>query len=612
MAVPEVAARLAKAVMETIPEEIVRELTRHIHGGLDAAASRSTSIPDSASSTSAATPCFEHEPVVHLWPSEVGSYVGQDSWRTREQALAEVWERTHPTSFRAERAAWLARGRVARRQSGSPSLVAAYGANQSLGTDPFPSIATADAVARFCTTASPQDMLKLFKTKGQLLEEETAQLFASVVQQPLSLRNTGSVWRPETDRPAVPSGTVSRPRPPGDITQPGPFLFTGAVDGWLTQDPYKDVIVEFKLRMRAVPPSIPLRDILQVQAYMAMHGVTRTAHVQRVIGSSDLVVNMVSWDPVLWHDTVMPDIRKFVCDVRRLIRGSADDDAIRHRVLTAAEKLALPLAQLPTVMAAELRAHTQQAHGQRQNTATALRGEPVAAPAPPPPQPMRRDDPLLTVCTFHHTEEIVTHVSASTALAASASASASASPIAQTVLYEPPQPLVSSPVKPLLETPLALSPSPSASPSASPSPPPSPSPSMAVHTHVKTAGPARKRGRGITVTRLPVMQMQMQMQMQVQAGPSTAAVRQARKRMAVTALRDILSLSSTVKTRVGRVYNTRLRSRSGSQSRSCTRSRTRTRLGTCPDTNTNTAAVNAAVGTAVCVRTHTRSRTKSR
>lgn len=344
LAVPDVAARLAKAVMETVPDDIVRALSRHIHGDLHSRLA-------SQSLAGVGATGYSGEPTIQLWPSEVGAYVGQDSWRTRDHALADVWERTNPAAFRAERAAWLARGRT-RRRPGMQAIHAA--ANQSM--DPYPNIRTADAVARFCTTATPQDMLKLFKTKGQVLEEETAGLVAERFGQPLSLRNTGSTWRPSSVGGAVPTVTVARPRPPGDITDPGPYVFSGAVDGWLTEEPYKDVVVELKLRMRVIPPTVPLRDILQVQTYLAMHGVQRAAHVQRVIGTSDVVITMIERDADLWNDTVMPDVQRFVCDVRRLLRGGEEDEAIRHRVLYASEKTALPLAQLPAAMASELRA----------------------------------------------------------------------------------------------------------------------------------------------------------------------------------------------------------------------------------------------------------------
>ena len=129
------------------------------------------------------------------------------------------------------------------------------------------------------------------------------------------------------------------------------------MDGWLVDEPYKDVVVELKLRMRTIPPTVPLRDILQVQTYLAMHGVQRAAHVQRVIGTSHVVINMIERDAELWDGTVMPDVQRFVCDVRRLLRGNDEDEAIRHRVLFAAEKTALPLAQLPAAMASELRAN---------------------------------------------------------------------------------------------------------------------------------------------------------------------------------------------------------------------------------------------------------------
>jgi hypothetical protein len=172
-------------------------------------------------------------------------------------------------------------------------------------------------------------------------------------------------------------------------------VFSGAVDGWLTQEPFKDVIVELKLRMRAIPATIPLRDVLQMQTYMAMHDVQRAAHVQRVIGTSQLVINMVERDETLWNGVVMPDIVRFVCDVRRLLRGEAEDDGIRHRVLAAVEKVALPLAQLSTVMASELRTF------KAAEAEAAVEAE-AEAEAHAEVEPKVKESDVLSSCTVNH------------------------------------------------------------------------------------------------------------------------------------------------------------------------------------------------------------------
>lgn len=404
--VPDVAARIAKAVMDAVPDDIVRELARHIHGDLH-----------SRLATAAPNPNPSNEPIIQLWPSEVGSYVGQDTWRTRDQALADVWERTHGSSFRAERGAWLARGRTLRGHGAAAAV--SLERNQAATVDPYPHIATTQAVARFCSSASPQDMLKLFKTKGTVLEEQTADMLAAELGQALSLRNSAAMWRPGGVQSAVPV-TAARSRPGGPITDPGPYVFSGAVDGWLTQEPFKDVIVELKLRMRAIPATIPLRDVLQMQTYMAMHDVQRAAHVQRVIGTSQLVINMVERDETLWNGVVMPDIVRFVCDVRRLLRGEAEDDGIRHRVLAAVEKVALPLAQLSTVMASELRTF------KAAEAEAAVEAE-AEAEAHAEVEPKVKESDVLSSCTVnHHSIEVFGSAPAPTPAPVLVSTSASA------------------------------------------------------------------------------------------------------------------------------------------------------------------------------------------
>ena len=226
---------------------------------------------------------------------------------------------------------------------------------------------------------------------------------------------------------------------------------------------------------------------------------------------------MVEWDPALWHGTIMPDVRKFACDVRRLIRGRLEDDGMRQRVLSAVEKFALPLAQLPTVMAADLRAAAAAASAA---TATAAATAAATATVLPPPLPFSHHEPglceppplslaptqaagkpdpdvllsALTVCTFHNDAPVVKET--------------------QTVVLRASQP----------------------------SPP------------QRTSRHGRRYHPDAALLRLPVMNMPVQA-----VAPQS---KRSRKRAAVTALCDVLSLSSRVKTRTAAAYNTRLRSQS--------------------------------------------------
>ena len=304
------------------------------------------------------------EPTVILWPSETYAYAGYSGRMSRCQALAMVWQRTHAPSFHAARESWLANGRRPARVtargvaaailSGSaptppqstgkrPRTGTSGGAGSGSGSDdPFPHVKGPEDVRAFREKASSTDILRLYRAKGAMEEEATAECLALRLGQPLHLRNTASYWRADCGLPAMPVDRATvHIRTLGPITDPGPFAFMGEVDGWLSQPPFEDVIVELKLRMTRIPDDVSDADMLQAQTYMAMCNVDRVLHVQRVLGETDVVLTTVQRNTELW-DATMVSLRQFVCDVRRLLRGGPEDVQLRHQALQAVETLPAP------------------------------------------------------------------------------------------------------------------------------------------------------------------------------------------------------------------------------------------------------------------------------
>ena len=244
--------------------------------------------------------------------------MGKDQWLPRDKALARVWRRSNEGQYLAALAAW------------KPPTEELY-----------PDIRTTADIAHFRQTATPAQAAKLYKAKGISQEEAVAALFAASIQQPVVLRHAAVEWQ------SVP-GAAPLPccchRPAGPVTTPGPFTVTGQVDGWLHQPPHAGVIVEIKLRMGSrLPPSIPDRDLLQLQTYMHINHAEECVYVQCVFGTEELHTQHYCRDRVYWEHTILPGLCAFVCEVRGLLRGDAEDAALRTRVLCAAEEYKVPV-----------------------------------------------------------------------------------------------------------------------------------------------------------------------------------------------------------------------------------------------------------------------------
>lgn len=365
--VPEFAAAVTAAVMQSIPETVLSQVTSKVTAALqNKLVSKTFTAPvsmlpkqsETTGSGGEAQACHaKNEPVIKLWPAEVAAYLGKDSRMSRDEALAAVWRRTHETSMHKVHKEWVGRGMTPKRvtQADVEACVVGEGRDGGGPVTPhvsrpakFSHILTKEDMRQFCADqgTSKASIQSMYLEKGRTSEDETAALLSKVMKQDLALRNSASYWRPGVG--AVAMDRAHEVRRPGPITDPGPYAFMGEVDGWLTEEPYKDVIVEIKTRMNGIPDAIPIKDILQVQTYMMMHDKERALHVQRAFATSVVVVNEIKRNKELWASTVEPAIVQFVCDVRKLLRGSVEDELIRHRVLSAVERSSPPLmAPLP-------------------------------------------------------------------------------------------------------------------------------------------------------------------------------------------------------------------------------------------------------------------------
>lgn len=349
--VPDIARQITDSIMKHLPMELHEALVSRIATAIqNKMVSAAWTGLTTAPSASVVEVRARNEPPVVLWASEAGAYMGTCSWLTRPKALYNVWRRTHEVSLMAAAQVWKARGRKPRRWLSRDIVasMATHGHVEDKGVatsttasertrDEFVAIQTAAEVATFrdCHGASAPETLRLYASKGRAAEDETADLLAMLLKQQVSARNSASLWRSDVGTRPMDKGYQVRPM--GPLVDPGVYTIVGKVDGWLTEPPYENVIVEFKCRMGDLPKDIPPQDMAQLQTYMEMHDTAFALYVQRSLGSSELVVQEVKRDPAAWA-TIKDALEKFVIDVRRLLRGSAEDEVLRHEVLLAGEK----------------------------------------------------------------------------------------------------------------------------------------------------------------------------------------------------------------------------------------------------------------------------------
>lgn len=319
------ATDLTKVIMESVKTMVDAEVKRQLGSAVP--------VPRSA------------EVTVVLWSSEIAAYLGDDAWLSRPQILAKVWKRSHEGSYRDAHDKWLLRGkkplRLTNKQilsEGLGEMLAASTCSTKQSTDPYLKVQTSEDVERFRKDHSQKEVLKLYRTKGKLLEEETSQLFAESINQPVSLRNAAVLWDPSLNAGELRQDPSVRPL--GPILTPGPYVITGEMDACLTSPPFVNTPVEFKLRMSGIPSSVPFRDIVQLHSYMAMMGSKKGFLVQRAFGSAAVDTTILDWDEELWCGKILPAVETIVCDVRKLLRGSLADEELRHQVFSSSETAA--------------------------------------------------------------------------------------------------------------------------------------------------------------------------------------------------------------------------------------------------------------------------------
>ncbi len=342
-------AALAESVATAIQAMVDEELTRRREAGNDAAA-----VPVPVPVSNPNPNPVRNEPTVTLWSSEIGAYMGRDTWTSKLQALAKVWRRTHEPSYREAHVLWLARGQKPLRVTSKQVMAALLRDDETdvggggdkkrkrcMPSNKYFKVQTVADVVDFRARQTPKDVLALYKEKGVLLEEDTAQLFSRITGHAVEMRNAGVTWSPDGSVGAL--RECPSVRPVGPILDPGAYTIVGEVDGVLcAPPPHGNTPVEIKVRMCGIPATIPFKDVAQVHSYMAMLGATQAFHVQRAFATDEVKTTTVQWNAALWDKEITPALEAFVCDVRKLLRGALSDEQLRHDVFASVETIPAP------------------------------------------------------------------------------------------------------------------------------------------------------------------------------------------------------------------------------------------------------------------------------
>ena len=237
--------------------------------------------------------------VVRLAPSDLASYVGKDPCVSREAALLKLWIKTCEASFYGAYDAWR------RKMKGDVQK----------------------------TRALPR-----FASMGQVGEVETFSLLEKTLGsgESIQYRNAGIWWEPSTNQGGfMGKACASGELPTQKITDPGPFIFVGEMDGAIVTPSQGIIPVEVKTRQ--TPKTFhracaePVKDVLQLQTYMMAIKCPKGYLVNRQQGTLHCDIKEVGIDSVEWNG-ILSALLEFVCDFRMLLRGAAVDIPLRERV----------------------------------------------------------------------------------------------------------------------------------------------------------------------------------------------------------------------------------------------------------------------------------------
>jgi hypothetical protein len=320
---------------------------------------------------------------VVLWPSEVGAMLPdvQSAWMTRYKLIGKVWRRSSPNSYDGAFRRWCAAGQ----QLVVPSSVVE--AVDAAGTKP------------------KSRMARLMAQYSAMGRDNEARAASAIEKQGFCgalHRNVAVEWHSDASASAASASALLF----GDVTRAEPYSFSGeldAVPGDVDADG-KRGLFEFKLRCGPLAPQPPAGDIAQVATYLSMTGFAYGELWEHRHGSdgSDDRKTRIENDAAVWERDYQPHIEEFVCAVRRCMRGSLEDEALRQAVFSASERHHVPppaLAEITLDPELGPRAHADlgamdfsfMAEADADAGAAAASPEPTApAPAPAPAPASRR------------------------------------------------------------------------------------------------------------------------------------------------------------------------------------------------------------------------------
>lgn len=274
------------------------------------------------------------EPTVTLMPSQIHVYMAEKSARYYI-SIWEAWKRADETGFAAAYRAYLRGDDITPRPLDSK-------ASQLLRGPPNPSFAaveTLEDAQAFAETHTPHEAMSMRQFKGKELEASIMDAFEEHEGLSVSRRNVPLYWHSGMTTSYV--GRRSAARDWDDpMTDPGPYAISGEIDG--CTDDVTHTPVECKLRFHELgtidDADMPPRDMYQLQAYMALTCAPAAHYVQMQLGGSGVCTTLVPRDERMWVEDILPAMRRFVLDVRRAMRGSPKDIALRRCVMVEAQQ----------------------------------------------------------------------------------------------------------------------------------------------------------------------------------------------------------------------------------------------------------------------------------
>mgnify|MGYP006269142179 CR=1 FL=1 len=284
---------------------------------------------------------------VILYASQIASCIGYNRHKKPAEAMESLWERVAPESYRralvrtgstteAERVREiLDRDLFLRRVVDESTLACGTSQDVAVRYD-----AASRAISRLDIPAEDKKVIDVTVKRNFYTNYGTASEHHALIK----VRETLGIN-------AVPDDTFYKEH----VTDvDGVALFVGGKIDAITED--RGLVIEIKNRIRRLFYKVPFYEMIQLQTYLQLLGVSRGAIVECLMmhGDSDINIVPVRRDRELWQDTLVPKMKAFT----RVFLQLLTDEDFQDAFLLSTRKTAMIQSRVQAALQSLSQVHT--------------------------------------------------------------------------------------------------------------------------------------------------------------------------------------------------------------------------------------------------------------